>query len=176
MWVHRFVYLTVLFTRSSSHLWRAWYKRVKGRNRWFITCRKKDTRLSMLSKALSTNQRSLTHSTHTHTHTRVLLYSMVMMVHACAVVCVRIVGTFLQVNDFEFMDIHTHARGRFVCMDVVYIHIYICWVPFNPACSKKEQRPMSVYPKITNTHTIIYKYTITRRLRAIDFGSQLSFF
>lgn len=75
----------------------------------------------MLSKALSTNQRSLTHST--HTHTRVLLYSMAMMVHACAVVCVRIVGTFLQVNDFEFMDIHahTHARADDSCVWMLYI-------------------------------------------------------
>lgn len=69
--------------------------------------------------------------------------------HACAVVGVRMVETFLQVNDFEFVSARTqtHKHTRVV--------MFVCvWVRVNPACSKKEeQRPMSVYPKITSTHT-----------------------
>lgn len=86
---------------------------------------KTGTRLSMLWKSLST--------THTRSHTDTgfasihsilhkkycamrWLLTMVMVIHACAVACVRAIGTILQVNDFEWVLKHTRAYEPIVCM------------------------------------------------------------
>lgn len=101
----------------------------------------------------------LNERTHTHTyiHSIVILYfsmrwqlmvMMVTMVHACAVVCVYSWNTFASKWLWVCERAYTHTRLR---------DSYV-WMLFNPVCSKKEQRPMSVYPKITSSHTHTHKY------------------